>query len=120
MRHIENPSIVRKVYSGIFHLAIFSHVQTLRHIETYSGIQHIEQYSEIFRTLCNPCIWKRAMFRTVTHLEPVASSKACRICKTIRHSAPWHSQNNYSSILKDIHGYLRILIHIQPHSQAHN
>ena len=43
MRHIENPGIVRTVYSGIFshiqaHSAIFSHVQAhreaFRHIET--------------------------------------------------------------------------------------
>ena len=51
IRHIENPGIVRRVYSGIFRHTeehsvtlrlIFSHVQAyrgeLRHTETYSGI----------------------------------------------------------------------------------
>ena len=45
MRYIENPGIVRTVYSGIFRTAI------LRDINAYSGI--IESYSNIFRTLCN-------------------------------------------------------------------
>ena len=51
MRHIENPDIVRTVYSYTFrhiqgHSAIFSQVQghlgTLMHIEAYSGV--IEAY----------------------------------------------------------------------------
>ena len=53
-RHIENPDIVRTVYSGIFrhiqgHSAIFSHAQaywgTLGHTEAYSGV--IEAYEAI-------------------------------------------------------------------------
>ena len=51
VRHIENPGIVKTVYSDIFrrsqgHSPIFSHVQghsvTLSYIEAYSGI--IEVY----------------------------------------------------------------------------
>ena len=47
MRDIENIGIVRTICSGIFRhihqrLAIFSHVQALRHIQEYSGI--IEAY----------------------------------------------------------------------------
>ena len=60
MRHIENPGIVRTVYSGIFmyikgHSAIFSHVQpcqgTLRHIQANVGI--IKAYRAIFRHIEN-------------------------------------------------------------------
>ena len=67
--------LVRTVYSGIFwpiqgHLETFSHVQTywgtLWHIEGYLGI--IETYGAIikkFGTLCNPCIYNYAIFRTL-------------------------------------------------------
>ena len=86
MRHIENPGIVRTVYSGIFrHIqglsAILSHVQALRDILRQVLLRHIEPYSDIFRTLCNPSICNCAIFTTLVHLEPEASSKACQTCK---------------------------------------
>ena len=84
VRDIENPSIVRTVYSGIFrhiqgYSAVLSHVQpywgTLRYIQAL--LRHIEPYSDIFRNTSNPCIFDRAIFRTLTHLEIEASAKAC-------------------------------------------
>ena len=36
------------------------------------------------------------------------------------YSEHWHSQNNYSSIFKDMQVYSGILMHIQPHSQVRN
>ena len=92
MRHIENSSIVRTVYSGIFrhiqgHSAILSHVQgywgTLRHIQAL--LRCTESYSNMFRTLCNPCIYSRVIFITLTHFEPDVTSKVCQTCKMTRH-----------------------------------
>ena len=89
--HIENPGIAR-ICSGIFrhiqgHSVILSHVQAywgiLRHIQAL--LRHTELYSDIFRTPSNPCIYNHAVFRTLTHLEPEASSKGCQICKMTRH-----------------------------------
>ena len=61
-----------------------------RHIDRHWGIFryywgilcHIA--SDIFRTLCNPCIYNGATFRTLTHIEPEASSYACWTCKMTR------------------------------------
>ena len=89
--HIENPGIAR-ICSGIFrhiqgHSVILSHVQAywgiLRHIQAL--LRHTELYSDIFRTPSNPCIYNHVVFRTLTHLEPEASSKGCQICKMTRH-----------------------------------
>ena len=76
MSHIENPGIIRTVYSGIFrqtYLRTFSNIQPcsgqysamfkrieghqriLKHIQAL--LWHIKTYSDIFRTLCNPCIY---------------------------------------------------------------
>ena len=113
MRHIENPGIVRTVYSGIFrhiqgHSAIFSHVQsywgTLRHIKAYSGI--IEAYRDILGTLRNPCIYNRAIFRTLAYLEPEASSKVCWTYKMFMHI---HTHG----IEQFIQGFSRMFRHIQ-------
>ena len=46
---------------------------------------YIEPYPDIFRTLRNPCIYSCPIFRTLTHLEPKTSSKACLTFKMIRH-----------------------------------
>ena len=122
IRHIENPGIVRTVYSGILrhilgHSAIFSYVQAywgrLSHIEVYAGIllRHIEPYLDIFRTLCNPCMYKRTIFRTLAYLEPEASStyilnessEACQTCKMTRHiQRPGIVRTVYSNIFEDL------------------
>ena len=66
MRHIENPGIVRAVYSGMF--SLFRHIQAL--------LRHTDPPLDRYRILCNPCIYNRAIFRTLAHLEPEASPKA--------------------------------------------
>ena len=76
MRDIENPDKLSTVYSSMFrhihgHSAIFSHGQvywgTLKHMVLIQMLpRYIELYSEIFRTLCNPCIYNRAIFRTLS------------------------------------------------------
>ena len=77
IRHIANPGIVKTAYSDIFrdiqgHSVIFSHVQvywgTLRYIQEL--LRHIGPYSIIFRTLCNPYVYNRVIFRTLAHLDP--------------------------------------------------
>ena len=87
--------------------AIFSHVQT--YWRTYRRIQallrHIEPYSNIFRTLCNPWIYNRAIFRTLAHLEPELSSQTCQTCKMTRHIQV------FSRIFRDIQGYWCIFSH---------
>ena len=117
MRHIEIPGIVRTVYSGIFrhiqeHSAMFNHVQVywgiLSHIQAYSGIT--ETYWAIFKTLCN-------IFRTLTRLEPKASSKSCRTCKVIKHI---QSPSIVKNFFKHLEGYSEMLTHIKAHSQVHN
>ena len=63
MRHIENPGIVKTVYSCIF--GDINNIQPCsdisRDIKAYSGIfKHCwSSWSHIqtFRTMCNPCIW---------------------------------------------------------------
>ena len=95
MRHIENTGIGRTVYSSIFRHnpfvpnssflyplktsedrtamsgLIFRHVQaywgTLRHIRAL--LWYIEPYLDTSRTLCNPWMYNRAIFRTLTHLR---------------------------------------------------
>ena len=68
-------------------------------------------YSEIFGNIRNPCIYNRAIFRTLAYLEPKASSKACRTCKMIMHiQSPGIVRTIYSSIFKDIYAYSEILI----------
>ena len=79
----------------------------LKHIEAYLGIN--EAYSEIFRTLYNPYIHNRTIFRALTDLEPKATSKACKICKMRRHiQSSSIVRTDYSSISRifgDIQGY---------------
>ena len=93
-RHIENPSIVRTVYSGTS-LHILGHSVTLSHVQAL--LRRMEPLSETFGTLRNHCIYNRAIFRTLAYLEPKATSKDCQTCKMIR----------------DIDAYS-----LQPHSQA--
>ena len=50
-----------------YFMNILSFVSVFRHNQAYSGI--IQEYSGIFRTLCNP-----AIFRTLTYSEPEVSS----------------------------------------------
>ena len=45
----------------------------------------MEPQSDIFGTLCNPCMYNHAIFRTLACLEPKTSSKACQTCQMIRH-----------------------------------
>ena len=91
----------RTVYSGMIrhtqrHSAIFNNVQAycgaLRHTET--SLRHIEQYSDIFRTLHNLCINNRANPGTF---------RAWRTCKIIRHiQSPAIVNTVHSSVFKDI------------------
>ena len=124
-------SVVGKFYSGIFrhiqrHSAIFSHVQayqkTLRQIQAL--LWNVEPYSDIFRTLCNLCIYNRIIFRTLAYLEAQPSLKAYQTCKMIRHNPePWHGQNrnielnqsikSFSKIFRDIQGFWCIINHTQ-------
>ena len=58
MRHIENPGIVRTVYSGIFRdIQQYSTILRLRHIEAYSGI---------IETFCVALSYSR----TLAYIEP--------------------------------------------------
>ena len=41
-------------------------------------LRRIKPQSDIFRTLSNPYIYNRVIFRALTYLEPEASSKACQ------------------------------------------
>ena len=57
IRHVENPVIVRTVYSGIFRhfqgdSSIFSHTEGYQSIirHTQALLKHIEPYSDIFST----------------------------------------------------------------------
>ena len=112
MRHIENSCMSEQFIQAFsdntqVHSAIFSYVhaywgrQKVRHIQAL--LRHIESYSEIFKTLCNPCICNHAIFKTLTHLEPGASSSVCGICKMIRHvQCPGIIRTVYSTIFKDI------------------
>ena len=125
IRHFENPDIVKTVYSYIFshiqgHSAIFSQVQghlgTLMHIEAYSGV--IEAYWTIFshiRTLYNPYIYNRAIFRILAYSEPEVSSRACGTCKMIGYiQSPGIVRTVYSIIsrkFRDIQGDWCIFSH---------
>ena len=117
MRHIENPGMSEQLiraYSDIRDIQQYSAM--VGHIEGYLGIfipevypevnsllRHVKQYSDIFRTLYNPCIYSRPIFRTAAHLEPEASSKSSRTCKMIRHiQSPSLVKRVFSSIFKDI------------------
>ena len=82
---IENPGgIVITVYLGIFR-DIQQYSTIFRNIERYQDIlrrlqalsRHMKPKSDIFGILCNPCVYNRAMFKTLAYLEPQASSKAC-------------------------------------------
>ena len=89
------------------------------YFEAYSGIT--EPHSDIFRTMCNPCMYNCAIFKTLADLEPETSSKVCKTCQMIRHiQSPGMVRTVYSSIFKDIQGYSGVLMHIRPYSQAYN
>ena len=80
-------------------------------------MRHTEQFLDLFRTLCNPCIYNRTIFRTLAYLEIKASSKTCQICKMISHiQSSGIVTTVYSSIFKDLQVYSEILLHIQQHS----
>ena len=113
MRHIENPGMSEQLiraYSDIRDIqqysAMVGHIEGYLGIfipEVYSLLRHVKQYSDIFRTLYNPCIYSRPIFRTAAHLEPEASSKSSRTCKMIRHiQSPSLVKRVFSSIFKDI------------------
>ena len=122
MGHIKNPCIVRKVYSGIYrhtegHSAILSHVKAyfriLRHIQAL--LRDIEPLSNTFKTLCNTCTYSCTIFRTLTHLELEASSKACRICKITRHI---QSSGKVKILCKYFQGHLGIFRDIDAYSST--
>ena len=131
MRYIENPGIFRTVYSDISLAYSEQFIQTFPGIfrdfqkysatfsvfKAYRGIfrcWYIEVYSVIFRILCNPCIYNRIIFRTLAHLDPQASSKACGTRKMIRYiQSPGIIRTVFSSIFK---GYLVILSVINAYS----
>ena len=81
----------------------------------------MEPLSEIFGTLCTPCIYNRAIFRALSYLEPEASSKPCQTCKVTMHiQSPGIASTAFSSIFMNIYAYSGILMVIQPYSQALN
>ena len=92
VKQIEDPGIVRTVYSCICKY-MQGHPTLLIHVEAYWGrlrqiqalLRHIELYSDILRTLCNLCICSHALFRILAHLEPRAPSKTCWTYKMIKH-----------------------------------
>ena len=98
MRHIENPGIVRTAY-----LRIFRYVQG-HFIQPWPGIfRDNEAYSDIFRTLYNSCIYNLLnMEDDQAYLEP------------------WLSQHFIQVFSRIFDGYLRMLVHIQRHSQGKN
>ena len=117
MRHIEIAGIVRTVYLGIFR-HVQGHLAILRHTQAYwvsSILRSIELYSDIFRSLCNPCIYNRAMFSTRAHLEHEISSKVYQRCKISMYIQSPGIVRTFSRIFRDIQGYLRISIFIHPH-----
>ena len=66
--------------------------------------RHIEPYSDIFRTLCNPCIYNRLIFRTLAPLRHL--KKPVQHCKMIKHiQSPGIVRTIYSS---NFQGYLGI------------
>ena len=70
--------------------------------------------SKLFETLRNPCIYHRAIFRTLDFLYPEASSKSCRTCNMIMHiQSPGIVRTVYSNVFKDILEYSGILMEIQ-------
>ena len=113
MRHIENLVIVKTAHWGIIkpiqqYSAMFRHIHghygILRHSQAL--LKRIEPYSRIFRTMCNPCICSRTIFRTLAHVELEASLKVGRTCKMIRYiQRPGIVRTVYSNIFKDIQGY---------------
>ena len=120
IRHIENLDIEQfiQVYLGTFSI-IHPCLGLSRDINAYWGI--FRHYWEILchiqtsRTLCNPCLYNRVIFRTLVYLEPEAFSKSCQTFKMIRYiQSPGIVRTVYSSIFKDIFGYPEILMHIQP------
>ena len=131
MRHIKKSDMVRTVCSSILRhiLEHSANSARLKHNEGDKGmLRHIqallrntEQYSDIFRTLCYLCIYKLVIFRTLTHLEFQASSKAGRTRKMIMQILnPGIVRKVSSKHFKYIYGYSGIMIYIQPHPQAHN
>ena len=85
--HIQN-SLLRH-----FQTYTFSNINPflgkMRDIKAYWGIfrnyWRILSHIHILITLYNPCIYNRAIFRTLTHLDLKAFSKACQRCKMTRH-----------------------------------
>ena len=117
-RNIENPGIVRTVYSGIFrhiqgHSAIKSYVQTYCSIfRHYWGVRrHYQTYSELCITLA---------YTTVPYLEPWLIQNPSHLQKSVKHvrydhanSGPQHSQN---SLFRQFQGYLGIFRDIDAYS----
>ena len=78
-------------------------------------MRHIEPYSIIFRTLCNPYIYSHAIFRTLAYWEPQASSKACGTWKMVKHiQNPGTEQfvEAFSRMFSDIQGYWCTFSHV--------
>ena len=82
----------------------------MRHIQAL--LWHIDPYSDVFRTLCNLCIYKDAIFRTLGYLKRTlgylkckASSKACWTSKMIRHI---QSPGIVKQFIQAFQGYLGI------------
>ena len=83
-------------------------------MQLYLGIiEDTEPYSDIFKTIRKSCIYSHFIFRTLTHLESEASSRACRTCKITRHI---QSPNIYRTLCKRFQGYLRVFRDTDPYS----
>ena len=100
IRHIQNSDILRilafsAVFSGIClykHCwGIFTHIETL--------LRHMQPYSGIFRTLCNPRIFTTFTFWALVFLEPEAYLKPCEtLTRHIQNPAVRH----YSAVFRHI------------------
>ena len=113
MQHIENPGIVRTVYSDIFK-DIKQYSAMFRHIEGHKGIfRHYWGIWSHNHILSNPCIYNCATFRTLAYLEPEASSKYVQHVRWSSYSESWHSHN---SLFKHFQGYLGIFSSINAYS----
>ena len=78
----------------------------IMHIQALLG--HIKPYSGIFRTLYNPCIYSRAIFRTQGIFNSLLNIKDDQA-----YSEPWHSQN---SLFNHFQGYFGMFRYIDAYS----
>ena len=79
----------------------------MRRIQALS--RHIEPYSDIFKTLCSPCIYSRTIFTALALMKPEVLSTVCRTCKMTRHI---QRLGLIRSLCKHFQGYLPVFTNI--------